>query len=72
MFWLPFAHWSFNLFCFLMVNFQAQDNVDPSWVRVWLLDMALAGDGKVAILMAAHNPNISQQLHYAIGTQLYK
>ena len=45
----------------------AQENVDPSWVRVRLLDMALAGNGKVAVLMAAHNPNISQELHYAIG-----
>ena len=45
----------------------AQENVDPSWVRVWLMDMALAGNGKVAVLMAAHNPNISQELHYAIG-----
>ena len=42
--------------------------MDPGWVRVWLLDMALAGDGKVAVLMAAYNPNISQQIHYAIGT----
>ena len=47
--------------------FKAQENVDPSWVRVWLLDMALAGDGKVSVLMAAHNPNISQQVHFAIG-----
>ena len=51
----------------LIKLFQAQENVDPSWVRVWLLDMSLAGDGKVAVLMAAHNPNISTQLHYAIG-----
>ena len=29
--------------------------------------MALAGDGKVSVLMAAHNPNISQQVHFAIG-----
>ena len=42
--------------------------MDPGWVRVWLLDMALAGDGKVAVLMAAYNQNISQQIHYAIGT----
>ena len=53
------------------LHFQAQENVDPSWVRIWLLDMALAGNGKVAILMAAHNPNISQQLHYAIGIIIY-
>ena len=48
--------------------FQAQENIDPSWVRVWLLDMAIAGNGRIAVLMAAHNPNISQDLHYAIGT----
>ena len=59
---------SLNIITF---HFQAQENVDPSWVRIWLLDMALAGNGKVAILMAAHNPNISQQLHYAIGIIIY-
>ena len=55
-----------------VMAFQAQENIDPSWVRVWLLDMALAGNGKVAVLMAAHNPNISQQLHYAIGEKVHK
>ena len=31
------------------------------------LDMQLVGQDSVAVLMAAANPHISQQLHYAIG-----
>ena len=41
--------------------------MDPDWVRVWLLDMAFAGHDKISVLMAGHNPNISDELHYAIG-----
>ncbi len=44
-----------------------QENPDPAWIRVWLLDMQLVGQDSVAVLMAAHNPHITQQLHYAVG-----
>jgi len=46
--------------------FQGAENADPSWIRVFLLDMQLSESG-VVVLMAAINPNISQQLHYALG-----
>jgi len=49
-------------------NVWSPGKVDPDWVRVWLLDMQRQGNTKVSILMAAHNPNISDELHYAIGT----
>lgn len=44
-----------------------QENPDPDWIRAWLLDMQLIGQDSIAVLMAAHNPHISQQLHYAVG-----
>lgn len=43
------------------------ENPDPAWIKVWLLDMQLVGNDSIAVLMAANNPHISQQLHYAIG-----
>lgn len=43
------------------------ENPDPDWIRVFLLDVQLVGQDSVAVLMAAHNPHISQQLHYAVG-----
>jgi hypothetical protein len=45
---------------------QGAKNSDPSWIRVFLLDMQFTDQG-VMVLMAALNPNISQQLHYALG-----
>ena len=43
------------------------ENPDPSWIKVWLLDMQMVQQDSVAVLMAAYNPHISQQLHYGIG-----
>ena len=39
---------------------------DPTWIKVFVLDMQLSDKG-VVVLMAALNPNISQDLHYALG-----
>ena len=44
-----------------------QENPDPAWIKTWLLDMQLVGQDSIAVLMAAYNPHISQQLHYAVG-----
>ena len=44
-----------------------KENPDPSWIKVWLLDMQMVNQDSVAVLMAGYNPRISQQLHYAIG-----
>lgn len=45
----------------------ANQSADPSWIKVWLLDMQLTNEGCISVLMAAYNPRISQQIHYAIG-----
>ena len=45
----------------------SNENPDPAWIKVWLLDMQLVGKESIAVLMAGNNPHISQQLHYAIG-----
>ena len=61
------SYWSWRwLRLFSIVLFQGSESADPSWIRVFLLDMQLTDKG-VMVLMAAFNPNISQQLHYALG-----
>ncbi|XP_050036430.1 nuclear pore complex protein Nup133 [Dermacentor andersoni] len=42
-------------------------NTLPRHLKAWCIDMQLSANG-VAVLMAALNPQVSQQLHYAIGT----
>lgn len=43
-----------------------RENTLPSQLKVWCIDMQLTADG-VMILMAALNPLVSQQLHFALG-----
>ncbi|XP_064484878.1 nuclear pore complex protein Nup133-like [Ornithodoros turicata] len=43
-----------------------RENTLPSQLKAWCIDMQLTTDG-VMVLMAALNPQVSQQLHFALG-----
>lgn len=44
-----------------------RENTFPRHLKAWCIDMQLSSNG-VAVLMAALNAQVSQQLYYAIGT----
>ncbi|CAN7937670.1 unnamed protein product [Ixodes hexagonus] len=44
-----------------------RENTFPRHLKAWCIDMQLTANG-VTVLMAALNPQVSQQLHFALGT----
>ncbi len=46
-----------------------QEKANPTWLKVWLLDMQSSSPhgGAVTVLMAAVNPQASNQMRYALG-----
>ena len=52
----------------MIIFLQTSNKLIPNYcLPNFQLDMQLVGQDSVAVLMAAANPHISQQLHYAIG-----
>jgi len=51
-----------------VVLFQGHASPDPSWSRVFPLDMQQTSNG-VMILLAACHPNVQNHICYALGIQ---